>query len=412
MANRPSRMWVDVPPAPYPIPRSSIIARNPAIQPPVPNLNDSDRNPKPATTLGKRPRAHESDGESDAESNFHEPPLTRIKPTTKPRQHCQHLRYEDKQGKYYLDDRTCAHTGSINFEDISAPEHPLAAHKINKSCVVLEVFNLGYHEGFRMLFCELHKSFIPFSRLSHHLEDKHRRTIPRGMKLLSTIPHISTAFGLNVEQDFGDLIKYPSVVHPIPFLEIPELSVQCHQLGCRMWTKVAPKDSQKGPLVNIRQHYRKFHNIPTANVPESLPWEYTQKPFNGIASGSHLEKNIIVRGWLPTAPEPNRPHEVSQEQSFSADLDAHHDSTNIDTPVYETYLDKLGWRDAISSRDCWNQLLELVMLPSIGRYSNPKKKALESSLILVHQFLRVYLQEANQFVSECHIAVRQQLTTG
>jgi hypothetical protein len=281
---------------------------------------------------------------------------------------------------------------------------------IDSSCAVLSYFDGMYFcPLLSAIMCPVHHHLVLLSDLQAHLK-KHHKFVMRliGHMLDSLIGHLQITFSLSFATTPRDLFEKVSNIRlssPVPGLSKPELCVQCP--SCNLWFK---SEDDKMPWQCIRAHWgNKVHdrcvtwkqNRPRDSVKLSLPRHYASPLFNPADSRFSNLRVVFVSGYLPAS---------IQAPSITPNEPATQ-SSSVESPHY---LNEFGWIPYVDGLNAEpSELLQLIALPSSRMVAQWPEDSegfhVEEGLTVLHEFFRLYLQDANTRVNSCHGTVRDAL---
>jgi hypothetical protein len=284
---------------------------------------------------------------------------------------------------------------------------------INSSCAVLSYFDGMYFCPLLMaIMCPVHHHLVLLSDLRAHLKNHHKFVMRLiGHILDSLIGHLQRTFYLSFATTARDLFQNLSTIRlssPVPGLSKPELCVQCP--SCNLWFK---SEDDKKPWECIRVHWRNkahdlcrtwYQNRPRDFVKSSLPRQYASPLFNPCDSRFSNLRVAFVSGYSPAG---------VKDPSIIAIVPTNQ-SSSVESPQY---LNNFGWipyLDYVNAEP--SELLQLTALPSnrmVAQWPDDSEGFhIEEGLIVLHEFFRRYLQDANTRVNSCHDTVRDALVEG
>ena len=284
---------------------------------------------------------------------------------------------------------------------------------INSSCAVLSYFDGMYFCPLLLaIMCPVHHHLVLFSDLPAHLKNHHKFVMRLiGHMLDSLMGHLQRAFKLSIATTAMDLFQKLSNIQlssPVPGLSKPELCVQCP--SCNLWFK---SEDDKKPWECIRVHWRNkardscrmwYQNRPRDFVKSSLSRLYACPLFNPSDSRFSNLRVVFVSDYSP----------ASVETPGIIPIATTAQSSSVESPQY---LNNFGWipyLDGLNAEP--SELLQLIALPSnrmVAQWPEDSEGFhVEEGLIVLHEFFRLYLQDANTRVNSCHDTVRDALVEG
>ena len=284
---------------------------------------------------------------------------------------------------------------------------------IDSSCAVLSYFDgMYYCPLLSAIMCPAHHQLVLLSDLRAHLK-RHHTFVMRliGHMLDSLIDHLRRRFRLSLDMTARDLFRDLSNVRltaPVPGLSKPELCVQCP--SCDFWFKSA---DEKTPWQCIRTHWGKkahplcrtwYKNRPRDFLISSLPRRYASPLFNPGDPRFSTLRVTFVSGYSPAGVE--TPDIIAME--------ARPQPSGVESPQY---LDNFGWIQYVDGLNAEpSELLQLIALPSTRMVAQWPEDSegfnVEEGLIVLHNFFRLYLRDANTRVNSCHDTIRDALVEG
>jgi hypothetical protein len=284
---------------------------------------------------------------------------------------------------------------------------------INSTCAVLSYFDgMYYCPLLSTVLCPIHHQLILLSDLPAHIRSHHKFVMQLiGHILDSLIGHIQWSFNISITMTPRDLFEKVSTIcltSPVPGLSDPELCIQCPI--CNQWFK----SDDKLPLQYVRVHWNKtrssnslcrtwYRNRPR-NFASSLPRHYACPLFNPCDPWFSSLRVVFVAGYSPAC--------VKALSTASIEWPA--ESSKIESPQY---LNDFGWIPYLDSLKAEpSELLQLITTPSNRMVAQWPEESegfhVEEGLIVLHNFFRLYLQDANTRVNSCHGTVRDALVEG
>jgi hypothetical protein len=260
--------------------------------------------------------------------------------------------------------------------------------------------------------CPVHHHLVLLSDLRAHLKNHHKFVMRLiGHMLDSLIGHLQHTFDLSSTTTARDLFQNLSNIRlssPVPGLSKPELCVQCP--SCNLWFK---SEDDKKPWECIRVHWRNkahircrtwYQNRPRDFVKSSLPRHYASPLFNPFDSRFSNFRVVFVSDYAP----------ASVEAPSIVPITPATQSSSVESPQY---LNNFGWipyLDGLNAES--SELLQLIAIPSnrmVAQWPEDSEGfRVEEGLIVLHEFFRRYLQDANTRVNSCHDTVRDALVEG
>jgi hypothetical protein len=283
---------------------------------------------------------------------------------------------------------------------------------INSSCAVLSYFDGMYFcPLLSAIMCPVHHRLVLLSDLQAHLKLHHKFV----MRLVgdifdALIGHLQRMFYLSLATTARDLFQKLSDIRlssPVPGLSNPELCVQCP--SCNLWFK---SEDDKIPWQCIRMHWRNskdrcrtwYQNRPRDFEISSLPRRYASPLFNPDDSRFSNLRVAFVSGYSPASIKV--PSIIAIEPATRR--------SNVESPQYLIDFGWIPYLDTLNAEP--SELLQLIALPSnrmVAQWPEDSEGfRIEEGLIVLHEFFRLYLQDANTRVNSCHDTVRDALVEG
>lgn len=304
---------------------------------------------------------------------------------------------QHKPGIYSWDNKRhqCYHDTTLQIPSILVT---------NSSCAVLSYFNSMYYSPIvQCVICLQHQTAIPFNSLAHHIKIFHSSQYTQAKHPISTlINHIGSAFSLLSTQSAEEItitVSRIQLTEPIPGLQLPKKHTQCP--GCSSWF-----DSFK--------HTQK--HLESSNTPSCQDWLRNHPVlYNTTFPTRYISPLFTLKGLATTyvvfAKDYAPPNPTTAASTQATRILAAIEASSPE------YIVKFGWESYVYNLGAELPVLILLHTTPGARMIQlwPKDSegaSIEEGLVVVSQFLTVYLREADSRVNGCHDMVRQAITNG
>lgn len=296
-----------------------------------------------------------------------------------------------------------------------------------KSCQILEYFNIYYRADLRLLICFEHCCGLPLDIWANHIQEHHRDVSNRPIsrkELLEMKDHIAANFRVAVSVADLDLPENLSTYLPMKTLyegERPSvlLRYRCPVASsCRVWSVYG---SKTGRTHQLSKHIREKHMESITNY-QVLGPRLTQNlrirsnyyhtfilpdDWKDPESTSHIEPTggpATVSSPIPKS-SVFSPSQISGNNGYALAL------------FRVTWPTTLGWtkyRNTTLQGLSFSYLRRLIITTTSGtiKESRGSGKWVESGLLWVFGICAEYLRNANLFLDEYHNDIRDEITSG